>query len=128
MTVRNKWVARLGFYFDGPTNTTLCALFWRCVLGSVLWFMVIPIMLAGLIVQLKINWRVPAIITAGTLLCGGLLFFIVWFCDSDFPGRQRGLTPADRLARQVSASLPGQYMKAVKQRVCPLIRVDTRAR
>jgi hypothetical protein len=118
---RQHRIVRYAYIFDQdwavPRQTSLCALFWRCMLNTVLFCLPVSLLVAYAVWW----WRNPSDAAAATVASVGLIGFLVWVDWIERRRKARREAQIDAPAKP--PSLVKETLGAIKDRVCPLVSI-----
>lgn len=121
-------------YCNGPfVPTSLCPLFWRCVVNMIA--VLAALALVSVVVffggrAIVRNWRDVLLVIGGAAVGIGVIFGISFALAKDGLGWgpktvSRVGNSLDRAGDAIEASVAWQMVKAVKSKMCPIVRFET---
>lgn len=115
--VRFAYLGNVPHGFGEPIRTSLCALFWRCVRSGLV-ALVAGVALVGLAVAIK---RDPG----GALFIGGILVIAIVICAVGEAIKQWRIRRRATRKPAPPPSVAREAFRAVKERVCPLVEIES---
>lgn len=123
---RQSLIFRWAYFFDGRAKrrsieqTSVCAIFWRCVLLTPLLILGIVLFVAAI---LNLVWTHPIPVLKGLASAATIIGAIVLIANAQERRKRR----REALAEAGFVETPSMLMagaKAIKARICPIVEID----